>query len=45
MSGDDGHSVAILDSHGKRVEWNGEDYVEQGSTSSKSQYRTFKMKS
>ena len=37
MSGDDGHSVAILDSHGKRVEWNGEDYVEQGSTSSKSQ--------
>lgn len=33
MSGDDGHSVSILDSHGKRVEWNGEDYVEQGSTS------------
>ena len=28
---DDGHSVSILDSHGKRVEWNGEDYVEKGS--------------
>ena len=41
MSGDDGHSVAILDSQGKRVEWNGEDYVEQGSTSSKSQYSRF----
>ena len=33
MSGDDGHSVSIMDSHGKRLEWNGEDYVEQGSTS------------
>ena len=33
MLGDDGHSVSILDSHGKRLEWNGEDYVEQGSTS------------
>ena len=32
---DDGHSVIILDSNGKRVEWNGEDYVEKGSTSSK----------
>ena len=27
----DGHNIAIVDSHGKTVEWNGEDYVETGS--------------
>ena len=28
---DDAQTVAILDAHGKMMEWNGEDYVEQGS--------------
>ena len=37
MSSEDGHSVSILDAHGKRVEWNGEDYVEEGSTCSRSE--------
>ena len=40
MSSEDGHSVSILDAHGKRVEWNGEDYVEEGSTCSRSETRS-----
>ena len=36
MSCEDGNTVAILGSNGKMVEWNGDDYVEQGSCSSKS---------
>ena len=30
MSCEDGHNVSILDSNGKTLEWNGEDYVETG---------------
>ena len=36
MSCEDGHTVSILGSNGKMVEWNGDDYVEQGSSSPKS---------
>ena len=31
MTSEEAQNVAILDVHGKRMEWNGEDYVVQGS--------------
>ena len=31
MTSEDAQNVAILDVHGKRMEWNGEDYVVHGS--------------
>ena len=31
MTSEEVQSVAILDVHGKRMEWNGDDYVVQGS--------------
>ena len=31
MTSEEVKSVAILDVHGKRMEWNGDDYVVQGS--------------